>query len=101
MATKRIYVGNLPVSTRDDELRQLFSAHGEVKNANVIMDRETGRSRGFGFVEMPDEAADQAVAALNGKEWNGRNLKVNEARPREGGNDRGPRGGGGRGGDRW
>lgn len=80
---KNIYVGNLPWSTTEDDLRRTFGAYGEVQSAKVIMDRETGRSRGFGFVEMEDEAADQAIEALNGQDMGGRSLKVNEAKPRE------------------
>ena len=87
-----IYVGNLSYSTTDDELRDLFSAHGTVDSARVIMDRETQQSRGFGFVEMAnDDEARAAIEAVDGTEAGGRNLKVNEARPRE---NRG--GGGGR-----
>jgi len=90
---KNIYVGNLSFDTTTEDLQQLFSQYGEVTSANVINDRETGRSRGFGFVEMADTAAaDEAINALNGKEFAGRVLTVNEARPRE---DRGGRGGGG------
>jgi len=80
---KNIYVGNLPWSTTEDDLRRAFGQYGEVQSAKVIMDRETGRSRGFGFVEMEDEAADQAIQALNGQDMGGRSLKVNEAKPRE------------------
>jgi RNA recognition motif-containing protein len=78
-----IYVGNLPYQVDGAELQQIFSQYGQVKNASIIMDRETGRSRGFGFVEManPDEAQ-QAIIALNDKDFNGRPLKVNEARPK-------------------
>ena len=90
---KRLYVGNLTYNTTDDGLRQLFEQHGSVTSAQVIMDRDTGRSKGFGFVEMgSDQEAKAAIAALNGKEVDGRALTVNEAKPRE---DRG--GGGGRG----
>ncbi|MCU7814747.1 MAG: RNA-binding protein [Candidatus Thiodiazotropha sp. (ex Rostrolucina anterorostrata)] len=79
-----IYVGNLPWSVKDDELRQLFAEFGEVSNANVIMDKLSGRSRGFGFVEMADaSAAETAIESLNEKEIEGRNLRVNEAKPRE------------------
>ncbi|MEW7975080.1 MAG: RNA-binding protein [Candidatus Thiodiazotropha endolucinida] len=79
-----IYVGNLPWSIKDDELRQLFTEFGDVSSANVIMDKFSGRSRGFGFVEMPDSsAAENAIKALNEKEVGGRNLRVNEAKPRE------------------
>ncbi|MBT2970259.1 MAG: RNA-binding protein [gamma proteobacterium symbiont of Ctena orbiculata] len=79
-----IYVGNLPWSVKDDDLRQLFTEFGDVSSANVIMDKFSGRSRGFGFVEMPDSAAaENAIKALNEKELGGRNLRVNEAKPRE------------------
>ena len=92
-----IYVGNLSYDAREDDLRQAFSQYGEVTSANVISDRETGRSRGFGFVEMADDnAANEAINALNGAEILGRAVKVNLARPKS---DR-PRGGGG-GGGRW
>jgi cold-inducible RNA-binding protein len=93
--SKKIYVGNLSFDTTDDKLNQLFKAYGAVTSANVIMDRLTGRSRGFGFVEMENNAeADKAIAELNGKDVDGRALKVSEAQPRE---DK-PRGGGGFGG---
>ena len=97
---KKIYVGNLPFSMDDGELRELFAAHGNVMSASVVMDRETGRSRGFGFVEMDDSEAENAINALNGSMCNGRDLRVNEARPREdrGGGGRGGYGGGGGGG---
>jgi RNA recognition motif-containing protein len=89
---KRLYVGNLPYTVDDAELRRLFEDHGSVTSAQVIMDRDTGRSKGFGFVEMAnDQEAQNAIAELNGKDLGGRPLTVNEARPREGG------GGGGRG----
>ncbi|WP_353661988.1 RNA-binding protein [Hydrogenimonas sp. SS33] len=79
-----IYVGNLSYRMDDGELREVFEAYGEVSSARIINDRETGRSKGFGFVEMPDDnAANEAIEALNGKEVGGRNLRVNEARPRE------------------
>ena len=91
--SKNLYVGNLPFGTTTDDLRDLFAQYGNVKSAQVVMDRETGRSRGFGFVEMND-GAEAAIAALNGKDFQGRSLAVNEARPRE---ER-PRGGGGGGG---
>lgn len=94
----RIYVGNLPFSTGEEDLRELFSQHGDVTNASVVSDRDTGRSRGFGFVEMADAAqANAAIAALNGYSLDGRALVVNEARPREerGGGGGGFRGGGG------
>lgn len=78
-----IYVGNLPFSTGSNELEELFSAYGAIDSATVINDRETGRSRGFGFVEMDDEGGRKAIEELDGKEYSGRTLKVNEARPRE------------------
>jgi RNA recognition motif-containing protein len=80
--SKNIYVGNLAWAVSDDELRSMFEQFGEVTSARVIEDRETGRSRGFGFVEMDDEGAQQAIQALNGADSHGRNLKVNEAQPR-------------------
>ena len=90
---KRLYVGNLTYGTTDAALRQMFEAHGSVTSAQVIMDRDTGRSKGFGFVEMGnDQEAQTAIAALNGKQVDGRALTVNEARPKTEG------GGGGRGG---
>jgi len=89
---KRLYVGNLPYSVRDETLQELFSQYGAVRSAQVIMDRESGRSKGFGFVEMDNDAeAQAAIDGLNGKPHDGRPLTVNEARPRE---DRGGRGGG-------
>jgi RNA recognition motif-containing protein len=113
MATN-IYVGNLPWATTTDELYAMFQQYGAVTRAQVVTDRETGRSRGFGFVEMPNEAeAQAAIAALNEQPMNGRPLTVNVAKPREGGGGgggggggrgygggggRGPRGGGGYGG---
>ena len=79
-----IYVGNLSYNSDDDTLRELFSRHGAVVKAQVVMDRETGRSRGFGFVEMENSSsANAAIQALNGAEVDGRSLKVNEAKPRE------------------
>ena len=79
-----IYVGNLSYRMSDGELREVFSEFGKVSSARIINDRETGRSKGFGFVEMPDDnAANEAIEALNGKEVSGRNIRVNEARPRE------------------
>lgn len=93
-----IYVGNLPWSTTMDDLQAMFQQYGEVVRAQIVMDRETGRSRGFGFVEMANQAeADAAIAALNNMEMNGRPLTVNIARPRESGGSGGPRRGGGRG----
>jgi len=117
----RIFVGGLPYAVTENELRDLFVAHGEVESANVVTDKFTGQSRGFGFVEMAsDDDADSAIEALDGSEIGGRKLTVNKARPREdrfgggggggGGGGRGsgrPRGGGGgrgggdRGRDRW
>src|ERR1041385_4259227 len=94
---KKLYVGNLSYQVDSSELEQLFGQHGTVVSAQIINDRDTGRSKGFGFVEMgTDEEAQAAIAALNGQEHGGRALTVNEARPRE---DR-PRGGGGGGGGR-
>jgi RNA recognition motif-containing protein len=105
--SKNLYVGNLPFNTTDEDLRQAFAQYGTVVKAQVIMDRETGRSRGFGFVEMGD-GAEEAINAMNGAQFGGRTLTVNEAKPREarpagsggggyggGGGGRGPRGGGG------
>lgn len=77
-----IYVGNLPFSTTNQELEDMFSEFGTVESANIINDRETGRSRGFGFVEMDNEGAALAIQELNGKDMGGRSLTVNEARPR-------------------
>jgi len=97
----KIYVGNLPFRTTEGDLRGLFEQHGEVSSAAVVLDRETGRSRGFGFVEMTsDEQAKQAIEKLNGYSMEGRALVVNEARPKEagGGGGRGGWGGGGGGG---
>ncbi len=96
-----IYVGNLPFSVTEDEIRDHFSAHGEVHRVHLVTDRETGRPRGFGFVEMDDDAGRAAIAALNGQELSGRPLTINEAKPREdrgGGGGGGYRGGGGGGG---
>jgi len=104
---KRLYVGNLSYNMTSNDLEQLFAAHGTVVSASVITDRDTGRSKGFGFVEMgTDEEAQAAISALNGKSQDGRNLTVNEARPQEnrgggggfGGGGRRGGGGGGRGG---
>ena len=94
----KLYVGNLAFQTSSTDLQELFAQAGTVQSASVIEDRDTGRSRGFGFVEMASkEEGDAAIAQFNGKEFNGRNLTVNEARPREDrGGNRG--GGGGRGG---
>ena len=100
---KNIFVGNLDFNTGEDELRQLFAAHGQVDRVSIMTDRDTGRSRGFGFVEMTNaEEGDKAIAALNGSQVGGRTLNVNEARPKVergagggGGRDRGGHGGGG------
>ncbi|WP_447977566.1 RNA recognition motif domain-containing protein [Candidatus Nitrospira bockiana] len=101
----KIYVGGLPYSATDQELNDLFATHGTVESARVITDRFTGQSRGFGFVEMASgEEASAAIAALNGTQFGGRTLTVNEARPQEarsGGEGRGRGGVGGRGGQRW
>lgn len=95
-----IYVGNLPHATSEDELREAFEEFGTVDKASVVTDRDTGRSRGFGFVEMPnDSEAEAAIEALNGTDFGGRTLTVNESKPREGrGGSRGGGGGGYRGG---
>jgi RNA recognition motif-containing protein len=90
--SKKIYVGNLPWSTTEAELEQMFAEHGSVESVRIITDRETGRSRGFGFVEMNDGDADTAMQALDGRDMGGRALRVNEAQ------ERGSGGGGGRGG---
>ena len=108
--SNKLYVGNLSFRVTSEDLQEHFAAAGAVESANVVFDRETGRSRGFGFVEMADEdAANAAIAQFNGQEYDGRNMVVNEARPREdrggGGARRGGYNGGGRrdygGGDRW
>jgi RNA recognition motif-containing protein len=97
----KLFVGNLPFSATEDAVRALFSAHGTVESLALITDRDTGRPRGFGFVEMPNADAARAMQALDGKDFEGRALKVNEAKAREGGGGggggRGPGGGGGRG----
>ena len=101
----KLYVGNISFNTTNQDLNDLFGSVGTVTSANIIEDRETGRSRGFGFVEMgSQEDGEKAIAELNGKELDGRTLKVNEAKPREnggggGGFNRGGRGGGGGGGN--
>jgi RNA recognition motif-containing protein len=106
--SSKIYVGGLPYATTDAQLQEIFSAHGTVESARVITDKFTGRSRGFGFVEMASQdEAQKAIQALNGTDLDGRNLTVNEARPQEkrsgggfgGGERRGGGGGGGR--NRW
>ena len=112
--SNKLYVGNLSFRVTSEDLQEHFSTAGAVESANVVYDRETGRSRGFGFVEMADDdAANAAIAQFNGQDYDGRNMVVNEARPREdsrgggGGNHRGGRGGGGGGygggdrGNRW
>jgi len=81
-AMKSIYVGNLPFSAKEDEIRDLFAVHGEVQVVKFVMDRETGRFRGFGFVEMEDAGAAKAIEALDGKDFGGRTLRVNEAKER-------------------
>jgi len=97
----RIYVGNLSYETNEQELRDSFSTHGEIQEISVVRDRETGRSRGFAFVEMPTAAeAQAAISDLNGKEIGGRTLTVNEARARQDRSDRGAGGGYGGGGGR-
>jgi len=99
---KRLYVGNLSYQTTETELTNLFEGVGPVESANIITDRDTGRSKGFGFVEMSSEDAEKAIAQFNGTDLNGRALTVNEARPREerSGGGRGGYGGGGGGRDR-
>jgi RNA recognition motif-containing protein len=108
---KNIFVGNLSFSTTEDELRQMFEAYGQVDRVSIMTDRDTGRSRGFGFVEMTsNEDGEKAITALNGSQTGGRTLNVNEARPKTeragggggggGGRDRGDRGGRGGGGGR-
>jgi cold-inducible RNA-binding protein len=97
----KLYVGNLSFNTSESQLRELFAAHGDVTSASLVMDRETGRPRGFGFVEFAnDEHAKAAMAALSGANIDGRNLTVNEAKPREGGGGGGGGGYGGGGGNR-
>jgi RNA recognition motif-containing protein len=93
--SKKLYVGNLPFSSTEEDLRELFGRHGSVESVNVITDRETGRPRGFAFVEMEEaSAAQDAISALDGSDLGGRNIKVNEAQDRQ-------RGGGGGGGGRY
>jgi RNA recognition motif-containing protein len=84
---KTIYVGNLPFSASEDQIRQLFEQYGKVQSVKLVTDRETGRPRGFGFVEMDGSEADNAISALNGQQFGGRSLRINEARERS---DRGP-----------
>jgi RNA recognition motif-containing protein len=89
----KLYVGNLPFTATEESVRALFAPHGTVEKVSLITDRETGRARGFGFVEMSNADASRAMQALNGADFEGRSLKVNEAqdRPRTGGGGRGPR----------
>jgi len=107
---KNIFVGNLSFNTNEDELRQLFESYGQVDRVSIMTDRDTGRSRGFGFVEMSsNEDGEKAIAGLNGSQVGGRTINVNEARPKVeragggggGGRDRGGRGEGGGRRDRW
>ena len=97
---KKIYVGNLPFSATEDEIKELFGQHGTVHSVALIMDRETGRPRGFGFIEMDDDAISGVISALDGKEMDGRALRVNEAQDKPRGGGGGGRGGGGGGGNR-
>ena len=100
---KKVFVGNLPFQTTDNDLTDLFSQYGEVESVSIITDRDTGRSKGFGFVAMNDDSAEKAIAGLNGSDFNGRSLTVNEAKPmvkrdfggRSNNDSRGGRGGGG------
>lgn len=80
--SKSLYVGNLPWTVGEEDLKQLFGQHGAVVSARVVMERDTGRSRGFGFVDVEDNDAEKIVNAMNGYSWNGRPITVNEARPR-------------------
>ncbi len=95
---KKLYIGNLPFTATEDEVRELFGQHGNVHSVALINDRETGRPRGFGFIEMDDDAIAPVIQALDGKEMGGRALRVNEAqdKPRGGGGGYGGGGGGGR-----
>ena len=95
---KKLYVGNLPFTATEDDLKELFGAHGTVHSVALIMDRETGRPRGFGFIEVDDDAIQGMISALDGKELGGRPLRVNEAQDKPRGGGGGGRGGGG---DRW
>lgn len=95
MQEPKLYVGNLNYSVTEDKLKELFSEHGEIKSVNVIIDRDTGRSKGFGFVEMSNTSeAQKAIDALNGTDLEGRSLRVNESRPKPQGNRNGNSGGG-------
>ena len=96
LLTQRIYIGNLPFSATEEEVEKLFSAHGEVISCALPTDRDTGRPRGFGFIEMSNEDAAKAIQALDGNDFDGRTLNVNEARPRQ--DSGGRRDGGGQGG---
>ncbi len=104
---KNIFVGNLSFGATEDAVRSMFEAYGKVDRVNVVTDRDTGRARGFGFVEMDvDAEAERAIAALNGRDLDGRALSINEAKPKEqrsggGGGYRGGGGGGGRQNSRW
>ena len=100
---KKIYVGNLPFTATEDEIKDLFGEHGTVHSVALINDRETGRPRGFGFIEVDDDALSAMIQNLDGKEMGGRALRVNEAqdKPRGGGGGGGYGGGGGGGGGRW
>ncbi len=102
MNSNKLYVGGLPYSVTDDQLQEIFSPHGTVESARVITDRMTGRSRGFGFVEMSSQAeAEEAIQKMNGTDLEGRSLTVNEAKPQQERSGGGGRGGGGGGRDRW
>ncbi len=99
MSEKKLYVGSVPYSVADQRLGEVFAEHGTIESARVVTDRDTGRSRGFGFVEMENQGeAERAISAWNGTDLDGRTLTVDEARPRE---NRSGGFGGGRGGDRW
>ena len=91
----KLYVGNLPFTATEDGVRALFAPHGTVEKVSLINDRDTGRPRGFGFVEMSNADASRAMQALNGKDFDGRSLKINEAQDKAGGGGGGSRGGGG------
>jgi len=102
MSNNKLYVGGLPYSVTDDKLQEIFSPHGTVESARVITDRMTGRSRGFGFVEMSSQSeAEEATKNLNGTDLEGRKLAVNEAKPQQSRSGAGGGGGGGYGRDRW
>ncbi len=80
---KKLYVGNLPFTSTEDDIKELFAEHGDVSSVKLITDRDTGRSRGYAFIELDDDAADKAIDALNGADVGGRNIKVNTARERQ------------------